>query len=71
MEMEQYKINEEAMMRRRREEFWSLSHSERMRRFEILQENSIEMMSKEGVENFHRRNHKKRAVTYNNGVWGS
>ncbi len=61
--------DEEAVLRRRRQECWQLTAEERMERFFRLQETAFTMMSERGWEHFHRRNHQKRRVSFDDGSW--
>ena len=62
-------LDEEAVLRRRRQECWQLTAEERMERFFRLQETAFAMMSERGWEHFHRRNHQKRRMSFDDGSW--
>lgn len=61
--------DDEAVLRQRRRECWQLTAEERMARFFCLQEASFAMMSEAAREHFHRRNHQKRRVSFDDGNW--
>ena len=60
-------MDEEAVLRRRRQECWQLTADERMERFYRLQKASFAMMSEEAREHFRSRNHQKRRVSFDDG----
>lgn len=57
--------------RRMLKETKALNHAERLKRFSLLMENSFSMMSKEGYNNFLKRNHHKRRMMFKDGKWHS
>lgn len=53
----------------RRRKAFKMTPDERLERFLALQKQSMDMMSEQALAHFHRRNHKKRRVSYQDGKW--